>query len=124
MDLLSRPVFRHLYDARATGGGGGGGNDDDLGFDVELSKMRQYWHPNLQRTVTSDNADRNQMESYSRMQEGALGVKTRLVILLGFGRDEVGAGLACTEDFDNGRVQHLAEFGLNLKGNSSTNCLR
>ena len=89
-----------------------------------LSKMRQYWHPNLQRTVTSDNADRNQMESYSRMQEGALGVKTRLVILLGFGRDEVGAGLACTKDFDNGRVQHLAEFGLNLKGNSSTNCLR
>ena len=52
------------------------------------------------------------MESYSRMQEGALGVKTRLVILLGFGRDEVGAGLACTEDISNGRIQHLVEFGL------------
>ena len=55
---------------------------------------------------------RNRMESYSHMQERALGVKTRLVTLLGFGREEVGAGLARTEDITNGRAQHVVEFGL------------
>ena len=32
--------------------------------------------------------------------------------LLGFGREEVGAGLARTEDIVNGRAQHLVEVGL------------
>ena len=46
------------------------------------------------------------------MQERALGVKARLVTLLGFGREEVGPGLARTEDIANGRAQHLVEFRL------------
>ena len=43
------------------------------------------------------------------MQERALIVKTRLVTLGGFGRDEAGPGFARVKDIADGRVQHFIE---------------
>jgi hypothetical protein len=46
------------------------------------------------------------------MQERTPIVKTRFVTLGGFGRGEVGAGLARVKDIADGRVQQFIEFRL------------